>query len=83
MKIKIFFIEYIEVITVVEFKKCITSVSISCIIIGKFNYWKEFYPVILYKVDKNLEIDFQFAVLSFNLTISLRIKSDRKSLLNT
>lgn len=62
---------------------CVTDVCIFSIIISKLGYWKEFYPSILFIVDKNLELGFHHTILFFGLAVSLFVKYDKKSLLDT
>lgn len=51
-------------------------------IISKFSYWQDPSLVILLIINKNTKISFYNTVLSFDLAISLRIKSHKESLLN-
>ena len=41
--------------------------------ISKFSYKKKLYLIILFKVDKNLKMYFDYTILSFHLTIYLKI----------
>lgn len=43
---------------------------------------KKFYPIILFIINKNLEISFNNIVMFFNLTINLLKKSSKKFLFN-
>ena len=52
------------------------------IIISKLGYQQELYPVILFEVDKKLEVGFYHIVLMFALTICLKMESYGKSLFN-
>ena len=70
-------------ISAIELEKYVANISIFDNIVGKFCYKKKSYPIILLKVDRDLEIDFYCAILLFGLTIYLWIKSNRKFLLNT
>lgn len=81
-KINVFFIRDMRIIVAVQLKGCVVGASIFCIIIDQFNYWKEFCPIVLLKVDKDLEIDFHYTVLPFSLAVNLRVKGSKKSLLN-
>lgn len=49
-------------------------------IIGKFDYEKNFYSVILLVTNKNLEKNFNYIILSVFQTIYLSINSNKKSL---
>ena len=71
-----------RIVAIIQLKKNITGISIFCIIIGKFNYQKEFYSVILLKVNKDLEVNFCGAVLPLGLTVCLRVKCGRELLLD-
>ena len=52
------------------------NIYIFSIVINKFCYKKKSYPVILFKVYKNLKISFYYAILFFCLIIYLKIKSN-------
>ena len=52
--------------------------SIFDIIISKLRYRKKPCPIILLKVDQNLEISFYCAVLSFGLTVRQWIESGKE-----
>ena len=56
--------------------------SIFGIIIGKLRHGKKLYLVILLKVDKNLDIGFYHAMLSFGMTVRLLVKGGKEFLLN-
>lgn len=56
--------------------------SIFNIIINGFNYWQKLSPVILLFMNKNLKFDFYCTILSLDLVFNLRIKYNRKFLLN-
>lgn len=51
--------------------KTIISAGVFRIIIDKFSYWKEPYPVDLFKFDKGFEIGFYGAVLPLCLNIPI------------
>ena len=59
------------------------NTSIFCIIISEFSYGKESSPIILFVIDKSLEISLNCGVLSLDLAISLRVKSSRELLLDS
>ena len=69
-------------IFVVELKKHVANASIFNINIGKFRHKKKLYLVILFKIDKNLKINFYYTILLFSLTICLYIKGVKKSQLD-
>ena len=59
------------------------NASILGIVVGKLCYRKKPCPIILLEVDKDLKIDFYFAILPFGLTVRLLIKSNKESPLDT
>ena len=52
------------------------------IIIDKLCYEKKLYPIILFKVDKNLEIGFYYTILSLNIAVCLRLEGNKEFLLD-
>ena len=66
----------------IELEKYIVNIGIFGIIVGKFYYKKKPCLIILLKVNKGLKISFYHTILSFDLTIRLWIKSNKKSLFN-
>ena len=58
-------------ISTIEFERRMASASIFDIIIGKFCYKKKLYLIILFKVDKNLEINFYYTILPLSLVVHL------------
>ena len=70
-------------ISVIELKKYMAGTGIFGIIVGKFYYGKKPCPIILLKVDKNVEVGFFCTILPLCLAVSLRVKGGRKFLLNT
>ena len=58
-----------------------TNASIFCIIISKFSYKKESSLIILFVIDKNLEIDLYYTILPWSLAINLKVKSSEEFLL--
>lgn len=71
------------IIIVIEFKNCETDNYTLYIIVYKYGHKKEFYLVIMLIVDKNLEINLYYTILSLSLAIFLWVKDNRKFLLNT
>ena len=69
-------------ISTIELKKCMASTGILGIIVNKLCHKKKLCPIILLKVDKNLQIGFHYTILSLSLAICLRVESGKKSLLN-
>ena len=53
-----------------------TNNGILCIIISKFSHKKELSLIILFVIDKNLEIGHYYTVLLLSLVINLRIKGN-------
>ena len=58
-------------ISAIELKKCVAGAGILGIIISKLCYKKKPYPIILLKVDKDLEVGFYHIILPLNLAIRL------------
>lgn len=58
------------------------SIGFFCIIISKFSHLKLPRLVILFVVDKNLEIRYYCTILTFFLAVYLEIKDDEKFLIN-
>ena len=56
---------------------------IFCIIINKFSYRLKLGLVLLFVINKNLEIDLYYTILFLGLTISLGVKIGEKLLLNS
>lgn len=65
------------------FKKRMINSYIFSIIIHKFSYKKEICRVILFKINKNSELNLYCTVLLCNLTICLKIKSNKMFLFDT
>ncbi len=59
-----------------------TSTSIFYIIVSKYSHKKESGPIVLFIIDKNLEIGLYCTILSLSLAISLRVKNSEKPLLD-
>ena len=59
-----------------------TGISIFHIIVSKFSHRKEPNPIILFIINKNLEISLYYTVLPLGLAINLGMESSRKLLLN-
>lgn len=72
-----------EVVAIVEFKRDVASTQIFCIVIGKFSLWKELSSIILFIVDKSLKVGFHCTILSLNLAINLKVKNNKKLLLDS
>ena len=69
-------------ISTYKLEKCVAGADILSIVIGKFCHGKKLYLIILLEVDKNLEAGFYYTILLFSLTVYLRIKGSRESLLD-
>lgn len=65
-----------------QLKKHIAGACIFGIAIYKLDYWQEFCLVILFKIDKNLQTSLYDMMLTFYLTFGLRVKRDKKLLLD-
>lgn len=76
------FLKNVMVVAVVQLKRCVADAGIFRIIIAKFSYWKKLCPVVLLKVDKSSKVSFYYFDLPLGLTVSLKMKSIRESLLN-
>lgn len=67
----------------VELEKYIANNHIFSIIKYEFYHGQELCLVILVLINKNLEINFDYNILPFGLSICLRIKDDKKLPLDT
>ena len=65
-----------------KLEKCMVSIGILGIVVGKLCYEKKLYSIILLKVDKGLKIGFHYTILLFGLTICLWIKNSKEFPLN-
>lgn len=65
------FIRNVTMIVIAKLKSYLTGIYIFCIIIRKFGYWKELNLVILFKIDKSLEVGFYCTIFIFDLLINL------------
>lgn len=71
MGVNIFFVRHVWIVAIVLLKKSIINICIFVIIISKLGYKQEFHLVILLEVDKDSEVGFYYAVLSFVLAVNL------------
>lgn len=71
-----------EIKTIVQVKRHIIGTNIFCIIISKFDYRKEPGPIVLFVMNKSLEISLYYIILLFNLAINLKIKNYGEPLLD-
>ena len=69
-------------ILVIGLKKYVANASIFGIVISKLHYRKKLCLVILFKVKKNLKVDFYYTILPLSLTVCLQIESNGKFLLD-
>ena len=69
-------------ISAIKLKKFMASASIFGIIIGKFCHRKKLYSVILFKINKDLKVNFYCTILLFSLIVYLQVESDREFLLD-
>ena len=60
-----------KIISPIKLERYMASASIFSIVIGKLCHKKKPCPIILLKVNKNLEIDFHCNILPFDLTVFL------------
>lgn len=51
------------------------NTAILSVVISKLDYRQELGLIVLFSIDKNLQIDYYCAILTFCLYISLRVKS--------
>lgn len=82
MEINIFFIQDSEMEAAIKLEESVADNSIFLVIVSKFSYRQKFCSVTLFIIDNNLKIGFYYAVISFGLTVGLRVKCGRKFLLN-
>lgn len=61
-------------VATVQFKRRMASAHIFSVIIRKLGYWQEPCPVILLKIDEGPKIYFDYAVLTFGLTVYLLVE---------
>ena len=66
-------------ISAIELEKYMADASILGIIVNKLHYRKKLCSIILLKVDKGLEVDFYYSILSFGLIIYLWVEASRES----
>lgn len=71
-----------EMVFADELKKCIDSACIFDFVVYKLGYWQQFYLVILFEVDKSSTISLYYAILTFCLIVSLKVKYREKLLLD-
>ena len=69
-------------ISAIELKRCVISIGIFGVVVGKLCYEKKSCSIILFEVDKSLKRGFHCTILPFGLTVCLWIKNGRKSLLD-
>ena len=60
----------------IELKRCIANAGIFGIVISKLCHEIKLYSIILFKVDKGLEVSFYYIILLFDLTICLWVESN-------
>ena len=66
----------------IKLERRMAGASIFGIIISKLYYKKKLYPIILLKVNKNLEVSFYCIILPLNLAICLWVEDDEEFLLD-
>ena len=63
----------------IELEKCVADASIYGIVFGKLCHKKKPCPIILFQVDKSLEVGFYHTILPFSLIVYLWMEGGRKS----
>ena len=71
IKIKILFIENIQIISIIKLENHMTNISIFSIIIGKLYHRKKPYPIILFEVEKDPKTSLNYAILFLGLAVYL------------
>ena len=66
-----------RMIATVQFKRHVTGACVLCIVISKLGHRQEPSLVILFKVDKGLEVALYGTILAHCLTVSLQVKRDK------
>lgn len=77
-----FFIGYLSIKTIVKLKKSVINIGIFCIIVNKFYHKKKLCLIVLFIIDKGLEIGLHYIIISFDLVIYFGVESSKESLLN-
>lgn len=70
-------------ITAIQLEKRIADTHILSIIISKLGHWQEHYLVILFEIDKDLEVSLYCTILMFGLAVCLRVEDYRKPLFDS
>ena len=58
-------------VVAIEFEQDVTGAGIFDIVISKFSYWQQFYPIILFSIDKCFEVCFYCIIFPVRLAIRL------------
>ena len=61
-------------ISAIELKRDVANASILGIIVSKLRYEKKSCPIILFKIDKGLEVGFYHTILPFSLAVCLWVE---------
>ena len=69
-------------ISAIELKKYVANAGILGIVIDKLCHRKKLCPIILFKVDKDSEINFYYTILPLSLAVCLQVEGGRKFLLD-
>lgn len=69
-------------IIIIKLEKRMANTCFFHIFVSKFSYWEEFNLIILLIIDENPEIGFYYTILFLALAIILKMKSNRKFLLD-
>ena len=66
-------------ISTIELENCVAGAGIFGIVVGKHHHEKNLCPIILFKVDKGLEVSFHCTIQPLSLAVRLRIEGDGES----
>lgn len=66
--------------TVDQLERCMASAGVLDIIIGKFEHKQKPSLIVLFEINKDLEIGFYSTILPINLAICLRVEGGREPL---
>ena len=58
------------------------NISIFDIIVNKLYFYQKFYIVVLFEIDKNLELYLYYTIFFFYLVVNLKIKDNKNLLFN-
>lgn len=81
-KINFILKRHIRIIAVVKHKRYMVNTYILSIIICKFCFGQELCPIVMFLIEKNMQINFYFIILSLGPAVCLWIKCSGELLLN-